>query len=388
MTRAELEARTRKELAALAKQYGVPGWHPMKKAELVRALLKLSVARESQCRRPGRRLTTCRADGAAQTAHETTPRKNGNGGSKNTNGRSSTRAAQVPRGNNGRCSDTAATPDHNGLRPGPDSTGSRNGKHSDRLIVRVCTPHWLHAQWHLSHASIARAEVALGIEWYRAKPIIRVLEVASEDKVTNATRWIRDVAVAGPTDSWCVPVDDVGHTYQLQLGYLAASGQFFILARSTSVRTGTMGAFSEAVSGHGVPAERDGRSPRGKGISGTSRFVNGVADGPSSREWQFGGDHNIGGDSASEDCGLELNAEITVRGKTRPGCRVTLLGKRVAVSDDGTFEVRLKLSDGRQVIPAVAVSPDGRETQTVVLAIEHKTKALEPRIAGQDFAWS
>ena len=388
MTRVELESRTRKELAALAKRHQVPGWHPMKKAELVRALLKLLPAAESRRRRSGRRPATARVDGSSQTPRQSTAHKNGNGRRKKPAGLTRTRTVQGRGGSNGRSSAPAAAQVRDGLLLAPNPNGSRNGEQSDRLIVRVCTPHWLHAQWHLSRATIARAEAALGAEWHRAKPIIRVYDMTSDDAATNVKRWVRDVGVSGPTNSWCVPVDGPGHTYQLQIGYLAASGQFFILARSTPVRTETQGAFTKELGDCDLPGERDGRLPQRDGVNGTSRLINGVAGRSISQDWRFGADHAIGEGFASEDCELELNAELTVHGTTRPGCRVTLLGKRITVSDDGTFEVSLKLSDGRQVIPAAAVSPDGRETQTVVLAVEYKTTTLEPQIAGRDSAWS
>ena len=47
---------------------------------------------------------------------------------------------------------------------------------------------------------------------------------------------------------------------------------------------------------------------------------------------------------------------------------------------DGTFTVRYSLPDSRQIIPAVAASPDGVEERTIVLAVERNTKELEPMI--------
>jgi len=40
--------------------------------------------------------------------------------------------------------------------------------------------------------------------------------------------------------------------------------------------------------------------------------------------------------------------------------------------------VRFSLPDSRQILPAVAVSPDGIEERTIVLAVERNTKELEP----------
>jgi hypothetical protein len=42
--------------------------------------------------------------------------------------------------------------------------------------------------------------------------------------------------------------------------------------------------------------------------------------------------------------------------------------------------MRFSLPEGRQIIPAVATSPDGVEERTIVLAVERNTKHLEPMI--------
>ena len=64
----------------------------------------------------------------------------------------------------------------------------------------------------------------------------------------------------------------------------------------------------------------------------------------------------------------------------RTECRVTLQGQPVKLRPDGTFTMRFALPDSRQIIPAVATSPDGVEERTIVLAVERNTKALEPMI--------
>jgi hypothetical protein len=75
---------------------------------------------------------------------------------------------------------------------------------------------------------------------------------------------------------------------------------------------------------------------------------------------------------------FQLDAELIVYGATEPNARVTLQGEPVKLRPDGTFTMRFSLPDGRQIIPAVANSPDGVEERTIVLAIERNTKQLEP----------
>ncbi|GAB6053700.1 hypothetical protein JCM17960_25200 [Magnetospira thiophila] len=52
-----------------------------------------------------------------------------------------------------------------------------------------------------------------------------------------------------------------------------------------------------------------------------------------------------------EDVTLEVNAELHIFGRTKPGHRLTLYGKEVPVRPDGTFSVRRPLPHGAVVLP-------------------------------------
>ena len=84
--------------------------------------------------------------------------------------------------------------------------------------------------------------------------------------------------------------------------------------------------------------------------------------------------------SLGRDFHFEIDAELIVYGTTEPNAKVTLQGEPVQLRPDGTFTVRFSLPDSRQIIPAVAASPDGVEERTIVLAVERNTKELEPMI--------
>ncbi len=73
-----------------------------------------------------------------------------------------------------------------------------------------------------------------------------------------------------------------------------------------------------------------------------------------------------------------IDAALIVYGSTEPDATVALQGEPVGLRSDGTFTVRFTVPDSRQIIPAVAVSADGVEERTIVLAIERYTKELEP----------
>ncbi|MFN5289211.1 MAG: DUF4912 domain-containing protein, partial [Planctomycetia bacterium] len=86
----------------------------------------------------------------------------------------------------------------------------------------------------------------------------------------------------------------------------------------------------------------------------------------------------------SKTFNFQVDAELIVYGSTEPNSRVTLQGEPVKLRPDGTFTMRFSLPDSRQIIPAVAVSPDGVEERTIILAVERNTKQLEPLVHDEE----
>jgi len=75
---------------------------------------------------------------------------------------------------------------------------------------------------------------------------------------------------------------------------------------------------------------------------------------------------------------FEVDAELIVFGKTSPGASVMVAGRPVKLQADGSFTVRMKLPDKRQVLPVTAESRDGLRQRTTVVAVERNTKVMEP----------
>ena len=80
------------------------------------------------------------------------------------------------------------------------------------------------------------------------------------------------------------------------------------------------------------------------------------------------------------DFRFDVDAEMLIFGRTKPGGHVTVGGAPVVVKSDGSFAVRLAMPDKRQVLPLVARSDDGVEHRTIVLAVERNTKIMEPMV--------
>ena len=67
-----------------------------------------------------------------------------------------------------------------------------------------------------------------------------------------------------------------------------------------------------------------------------------------------------------------------VHGSAADGATVSVGGQPVTVKNDGTFAIRMKMPERRQVLPVVAANRNGTQRRTTVLAIERNTKVMDP----------
>lgn len=259
----------------------------------------------------------------------------------------------------------------------------------DRFVVLVRDPHWLQAVWEFSRATIQRAETALGSEWHRSIPTLRVFDVSGHDATSRSEARLLDIPIHGGVNFWYVPIDGQPRTYRLQIGYLTPSGRFQVLARSNSVtppRPGTPGTMSggwDDLNGEyqrvfalsGGYSEASPQSPvrelledrLGRPIDAWNG--QGVLEQPDAASGMKGGFH----------LPLTFHAELILHGITIPEARVTVVDEPAHVKPDGSFQVRLALEDGRHLIQTVVARPDGSAQRTIILSVERNTKELEPQ---------
>jgi len=354
MTVDTLKDCNKKVLAQMAKEQGIVGWHSMRKDQLIRAL---TLPRGSSSKAvPGKPVVKkVAASGAAVAAPAKRPSASP----------SSRLLTVVP----------PRVLDHACVK--------------DRIIVMVRDPYWLHAYWELSRSTLARAQAALGQDWHTARPILRLMDVTSEDTTSASERHVRDVEIHGGVNNWYLDVAAPPRSFRVDVGYLARRGKFFVLARSNVVTTPKVGVadvFDENWAGVEKQFRRIySRSvvPNGPG-SAVSNDLRELFEERLRRPMQGLSLQSLGTGalptSMGRDFHFEIDAELIVYGSTEPNAKVTLQGEPVQLRPDGTFTVRFSLPDSRQIIPAVAASPDGVEERTVVLAVERNTKELEPMI--------
>lgn len=349
MTVESLKDCSKKTLARLAKEQGIVGWHAMRKDQLIRALTPLPRASRKSRSKAG----------------SPAPKK------------SERPAAGASR--------AVATPPVRALAPLPPRPLD-HGCQKDRIITMVRDPYWLHVHWELSRSTLARAQAALGQEWHAARPILRLMDVTSEDTTSASERHVRDIPIHGGVNNWYLDVMNPPRSYRVDIGYLSRRGKFYVLARSNVVTTPKAGA-SDVLDQNWAcmqeHAERIYHQSGGNGASASLDDLREIFEERLRRPMNGLSLTSLGTGALGlpgRKFHFEIDAELIVYGTTEPNAKVTLQGEPVQLRPDGTFTVRFSLPDARQIIPASAASPDGVEERTIVLAVERNRKELEPMI--------
>jgi hypothetical protein len=340
----------------MARSAGLPGWHSMRKDELVQALI-------SHAKKKGRRNGNGRSATDVLTADSKTNGKNAR------ISRDQERLRQL----RSQFTDSRQL----GTSSEPESTRLLQ----DRLVVMVRDPYWLHAYWELNPRSVERAQSALGQHWHATKPVLRLFRVAAD----GAAELQREIVIHGGVKHWYVDVQSPPQQYRMEIGYLTAGRQFYCLARSNTVMTppaGTSDSLDENWADIDQNADRIFAMSGGYSDRGTSLELQELLEERLRRPMGTPMQTRYGGGAARAMTGVQelpfaVDAELIVFGVTDANAHVTLQGEPVPLREDGSFTVRMALPDRRQVIPVIASSPDGVEQRTIILAVERNTKMLE-----------
>lgn len=259
-------------------------------------------------------------------------------------------------------------------------SGVFDGEHKDKLVLMVRDPHWLHAFWELSAKLVERARAAMGAYWHTASPIIRLYRIVSDGISKQRRTHLRDIKLQGNVNNWYIDVQDPPACFSIEIGYVSSKGRFFSLASSNIVETPENHGSGRFEQPDGNWLDTANESERIFRLSGGDR--------PDNHELKEVFEHQIkrpisapliarfGGEQI-ETVKVDVEADVVIYGITQPNVQLTVKNEPIRVQPDGRFSVRFHLPEKRQVYPVVAVSSDGIESQTTILAIERNTKALE-----------
>lgn len=401
MAAKRLSDHTRSELAELAQRRGIANWRTLKKDELVKALESVKAAKlaKPSAPAPGSKLktVTLKKSSATKTARPAASARSVKSAAPATK---STPAKSAPAKASSTLTAKSRGKRNSTINPNAEAvlkrdlaraiTGEKEGH--DRFVVLVRDPHWLQAVWEFSRATIQRAEVALGTEWHRSTPILRVFDVSGHDATSRSETRLQDIAIHGGVNFWYVPIDGQPRTYRLQIGYLAPSGRFQVLARSnvvTGPRPGTPGTISGGWDDLNGEYQRIFALSGGYSESSPQSPLRDLLEerlGRSIENWNGQSpqdDQESAGASKSQgQLPLTFHAELILHGITTPDARVSVVDEPAHVKPDGSFQVRLSLEDGRHLIQTVVSRQDGSGQRTIILSVERNTKELEQHAWG------
>jgi len=374
MSRTELKSKTVKELGQKAKDLGITGYASMRKTELVTALVN-----------------KLRALKAAKTRSKTRSKAR-NKNKRSTARRAKANATPLPRITaipiRALVMDTAEKKCLKDLSNGP--AFSRNGTSKrltrDRVVVLVRDSYWIQVCWEIKSKSVARAQAALAHHWHTARPIIRLYEVQNDSQQVHGTRVLRDIEIHGGVTNWYVDVDQTPTPYQVEIGYLADTGEFHPLCRSNAVTPPTPGScdatdmnWDEIAKDYKRIFALSGGDADGQGNQDLKDLFEQRLQRPMSKSVVM--KHGLSGQDEDESkLHFEVDSELIVYGNAEPDAAVSMAGEPVKLAKDGSFTIRMDLPDRRKVFPLVAHGADGLREKTVVISIERNIKILEPTI--------
>ncbi|MCA9041521.1 MAG: DUF4912 domain-containing protein [Planctomycetaceae bacterium] len=338
----ELRERSRKELAQMAKAQRIRGWHLLKKEELICQLMQAGTKPRNISKQNG--------DGSAAILPDSTDKRfrhdlAQNGKQRSVSLRSNGNQVLTPRAE------------------------------EDVLRLELLDSHWFLFRWSLSSQTLERAEVSLGTEWKTVKPVLRIFKIDLEPSGTPQESLIEEIVISDRFREWYYPVPEPECRFRSKLGLLATSGRFYQLACSNSIDTPTEASRPEintqeheqrsdvSIQAHPV----DGITPEIDDLKTVSQLIQGRAE-PIKR--------------ALAACPFKVELELTIKGTSDPLGQLTILGEPVELEASGQFNVAMPFFPGREVIPIVETTDDGRKKQTVVVTIEQNRRELEPQIMG------
>ncbi len=361
-----LSAKTSRDLAQMAKKKGVPGWHSMRKTQLVNALIKLAEEKTEQKRQQEKPRGT-----APLISAKTQPVKSAK--------RAKSRAVdESPIAKEIRLQ--AAEQER--LRSIAFEPASNKAPTRDRIVLIVRDAFWMQAYWEVTKATVHRIKVALGPNWHKSRPVLRLLRVSSRGNTNSFEEVAQEIPIHGGVTNWFINVKDSPCNYRIAIGYLmpgeGGTERFHMITKSNEVLTPSANAETDETWTDITNDVEKYYSLSGgyeeNIVSGELRSVLEEKSGQALHTTAF---QNIPSLTRfSRTLNFEVDAHMVIYGSTDPFANVTIAGTPVEIESDGSFTVRMELPDKRQVLPVTASSRDGTQRQTTVLAIERNTKVL------------
>ena len=380
----ELNSLTLTDLGQIAKEIALPGWWKMRKEELARIL-----AAKSRSKVAGEVInrfvhgTKKKAEKTAESKVSSPKRAKTSSKVPGTSPKPLAKSTESPK-LTGVAAVLPSFLGKQGLRR-DISTRAEDGK-SDRLVLMVRDPFWLHAYWEVSAKTMERAKVALGHVWYTSVPVLRLFRLSSDGTGAPKRQLVRDIPVHGGVNNWYLDVMNPPSTFIVELGYLTREKKFHPTLSSNIVETPQQQVIDEL-------EKLDGNW---KGVADDLGRIFKLSSGERhSQELREVMEEQLGrpmspqllsryrvaqqgsGSKPRRNFRFEADVAVIIHGKSDPNVQVTIRNEPVVINEDGTFAVRFALPEKRHLFSIEAEGSDGVEMQRTILTLERNTRVLE-----------
>ncbi|MGB3293805.1 MAG: DUF4912 domain-containing protein [Phormidesmis sp.] len=422
-----LEEMTLRQLRRVASEYEVSRYSRMRKVELVAAIQKkqveagvISAPFAATPDRDGQ--TQAEAAKYANPAQGQTFQTFGQDRGQTVSSKAGT-AVAIPERDWG----TAKTPDMAELATVDDNIGDLPGGYGEsRIVLLPRDPQWAYAYWDIPNEHKQQLRSQGG-----SRLALRFYDVTDVDLDTQSPHSLQQYECGEVAREWYLPVPVGDRDYTVEIGYVCDDGRWLVLSSSAPVRIPPVypsdwvedqfltiswseelktRTFAKLVS----PSERAITAGQaGYQRAGDNPLYDQMVARAQSAEAQrvagslFGSMHQVPEQAVSSfvfpsgaglwalptASGINMSgagfasappaqsrkfwliadAELIVYGATEPDATVTVDGRPIELSADGTFRFQMSFQDGMIRYPIVAVAKDGEQTRSIHMDFERQT---------------
>jgi len=232
---------------------------------------------------------------------------------------------------------------------------------STEITAMVRDPRWIFVYWEITPSCAGRLRNQIGEHTFSmSNTVLRVHDLTESPE----GKTYMDIPVETETDNWYIQVPSAGHAYRVAIGKKHLD-RFHPFAESNTVCTPpgnvsdledeeymTVSQLYSLCAGYALgessPAILAGINQRLEHEMGSPAIIS-IGSPMGKREEE-------------KHMWLQVNTDLILYGRAAPGTTVTVHGRRVQCTEDGSFSVRYTLVDGRLVLPVTAAGNAGEIT--------------------------
>ncbi|MCL2388927.1 MAG: DUF4912 domain-containing protein [Elusimicrobia bacterium] len=276
-----------------------------------------------------------------------------------------------------------------------DTTGLPSTYNDTKIVILPRDPVWLFVYWEVPKAKIEELKNACGSDFDAARLTVRVYDITDISFTGDNANRTFDVSVNPNSENWYINVGEHNRVWCADIGYIVAGGKFISVARSNPIAMPRQGVSAitdeqwgllklefdklfkltggnlssaelvalmrarwEQITNLSLPSSR-GALP--------SSSLSSMALPAQNREHPQSQHKN-------KNFWLKADTEIIIYGATEPDAELSVQGKHVPLSKDGSFTLRFYLKDGEHSYPIEATSSCKTMQKKITFVVKRETK--------------